>query len=141
LLVKQRAPHKFLVSEWCPELPASLQLITSNIPYDLTLGVDPQNANIFYYGLRGMNASTDGGASGLRDKTASGTFPCPSTTQDNRIDFPKGDSDHHAITFSPASHFHGTPTRVFFGNDGGLISTADLGSNYSYLNAASLRSL
>jgi len=119
-----------------PELPASLQLSFAGgqvIGYDLTLGVDPQNASTFYYGLRGLYAATDGGASGLRDNQNPGSFGCP-PTQDNRIDNTKGHSDHHALAFSPATHFAGTPTRIYLGNDGGLISTANLGASYSYLN-------
>ena len=127
-----------------PELPASLQtqgVGNQTLGYDQTIGVDPQNSKRFYFGLRGMHATTDGGVNGLRDKTASANFPCPSATLDHRIDFKKGHSDHHAITFSPPSHwprrFPGRPpfpTTVFLGNDGGLISTLDLGSTFAYRN-------
>jgi len=120
-----------------PELIASLQwviVVNQVIGYDLTLGVDPQDSQTFYYGLRGLYAATDGGASGLRDNQNPGpTNPCP-PTQDNRIDNNKGHSDHHAIAFSPATHWTGKPTRVYLGNDGGLVSTADLGKSYDHLN-------
>jgi photosystem II stability/assembly factor-like uncharacterized protein len=123
-----------------PEVIVSLQtqgVGNQTLGYDLTLGVDPQDSQTFYYGLRGLYAATDGGASGLRDNQNSSINgapnPCP-PTQDNRIDNNKGHADHHAIAFSPASHFGGKPTRVYLGNDGGLISTADMGTTYSYLN-------
>jgi hypothetical protein len=106
--------------------------------YAMTLGVDPQDSQAFYFGLRGLYAATDGGASGLRDNQNplinGRPNPCP-PTQDNRIDNNKGHADHHAMAFSPASHFSGKPTRVYLGNDGGLISTADMGKSYSYLNS------
>lgn len=131
------------------ELTASLQksgVAGHTLGYDATIGVDPQNANTYYYGLRGLFAATDGGTGGLRDLVASANpnVMCLDTTgQDNRIDNNKGHSDHHALYFSPASHFSGTPTRAYFGNDGGLTSSNDLtcsGSplactaNFSYLN-------
>jgi photosystem II stability/assembly factor-like uncharacterized protein len=106
--------------------------------YAMTLGVDPQDSQAFYFGLRGLYAATDGGASGLRDNQNplinGRPNPCP-PTQDNRIDNNKGHADHHAVAFSPESHFSGKPTRVYLGSDGGLISTADMGKSYSYLNA------
>ena len=127
-----------------PELPAQLQtqVVAGRIlGYDQTLGVDPQNAKRFYFGLRGMYATNDGGAAGLRDKTTSVGFPCPSAVQDDRIDNTKGHADHHAIAFSPPSHFPRRrpgvpppPTPVFLGNDGGLVSTANQGATFSYLN-------
>jgi photosystem II stability/assembly factor-like uncharacterized protein len=127
-----------------PELPASLQLQrvgTQTLGYDQTLGVDPQNPRRFYFGLRGMYATNDGGINGLRDANASTKFPCPSTILDHRVDLGKGHSDHHAIAFSPQSHwprrFPGRPpgpTTVFLGNDGGLISSFDQGSTFAYRN-------
>jgi photosystem II stability/assembly factor-like uncharacterized protein len=127
-----------------PELPAQLQtqgVAGQTLGYDQTLGVDPQNPKRFYFGMRGMYATNNGGVNGLRDKTASAPFPCPSTVLDDRIDLPKGHSDHHAIAFSPPSHFPRPrpgvpppPTPVYLGNDGGLISTASQGSTFSYLN-------
>ena len=127
-----------------PELPAQLQtqgVAGQTLGYDQTLGVDPQNSKRFYFGMRGMYATNDGGAGGLRDSTNPGAFPCPSTTQNNRIDNGKGHSDHHAIAFSPASHLprrfpgkQSPPTPVFFGNDGGLVSTANQGDTFTYLN-------
>jgi photosystem II stability/assembly factor-like uncharacterized protein len=133
-----------------PEVAGALATVIAGTPstgfqtigYDMTLGVDPQKANAYYFGLKGMNAATDGGLNGLRDKAASVPFaPCTSALQDNRIDDGGGHADHHAIAFSPPSHIPnlppGTPVRpttVFLGNDGGLIRTADAGLTYSYLN-------
>ena len=127
-----------------PELPAQLQtqgVAGQTLGYDQTLGVDPQNPKRFYFGMRGMYATNDGGANGLRDATNPGPFPCPSTTQNNRIDNGKGHADHHAITFSPASHFPRrfpgrppSPTTVYLGNDGGLVSTINQGDSFNYLN-------
>ena len=116
-----------------PELPTQLQ--GGFIPYDLTLAVDPFDANRFYYGMRGLYSATDGGASGLRDATNPGQIPCL-PTQNNRIDngagFGFGHADQHALAFSP--HATAAPSRVYIGNDGGLIATSDGGMTYAYLN-------
>jgi photosystem II stability/assembly factor-like uncharacterized protein len=119
-----------------PELPGQSQS-AGFFAYNLTLGVDPFNANVFYYGLKGLYSASDGGASGLRDATNPGQGnPCP-PTQNNRVDngagFGFGHSDHHAMAFSP--HATGAPARAYFGNDGGLITSPDGGKTITYLNS------
>jgi len=85
--------------------------------YDQTIGVDPQDANRVYLGFQQLYFSGDGG----------GSF---SNVSDGKIHW-----DHHAITFSPASHISsGPPTRVWIGTDGGVHNTADAGSNWSNPN-------
>jgi hypothetical protein len=89
--------------------------------YDQITGVDPQDANKIYIGVRQVYYSADGGQTGF-GITNEITRAAPSHTQQ------LSHTDYHAIAFSPASHFAGSPTRVYFGNDGGLASTAAQGS-------------
>jgi len=97
--------------------------------YDQTIGVDPQDSNSVYMGMRALYLSSDGGKSGFRDLIQAQGKGCPDVgNQDNRIDYNKAHVDQHVIAFSPASHFTGPPTRVFTGNDGGFASTAAEGS-------------
>jgi hypothetical protein len=99
--------------------------------YVQTVGVDPQNTNYVYFGLRSLFLATDGGASGIYDGTQN-----PSEPHNNRIDLNKVHADQHALVFSPASHFTGpAPTRVYNGTDGGIATTADAGTNWSVINA------
>ena len=85
--------------------------------YDQTVGVDPQDAQRVYIGFQRLWSSGDGG----------GSF---NAVSDNKIHW-----DHHAIYFSPASHFTGgAPTRVWVGTDGGVHSSTDAGANWQNLN-------
>ncbi len=83
--------------------------------YDQIVGVDPQDANGVYIGLRQIYYASDGGASGFSSA--------------NQIDVNGAHTDDHVITFSPASHFNfPPPTPFFLGTDGGVASTAAQGS-------------
>jgi photosystem II stability/assembly factor-like uncharacterized protein len=59
--------------------------------YDQTIGVDPQDPNRVYFGLRALYESKDGGATGL--------------SPSNRTDLNKVHADQHALVFSPKSHW------------------------------------
>lgn len=89
--------------------------------YDLTVGVDPQDENRVYIGFQELWLSTDGG----------GSFGGTAVTL-NQVHW-----DHHAITFSPGTHFGGggAPTKVYVGTDGGIASSGNGGSNWSNLNS------
>lgn len=82
--------------------------------YDQIVGVDPQNANNVYIGLRQLYFASDGGKSGF--------------SSNSQIDKNSSHVDEHAIAFSPSSHYTGPPTRVYIGSDGGFSSTATQGS-------------
>jgi photosystem II stability/assembly factor-like uncharacterized protein len=83
--------------------------------YDQIVGVDPQDANRVYIGLRQLYYASDGGAGGFSSA--------------NQIDQNGAHTDDHVITFSPASHFTGPPpTQFFLGTDGGVAGTAVGGS-------------
>lgn len=90
--------------------------------YDQTVGVDPQDANRAYFGLRALYETKDGGATGL--------------TPANRTDLNQVHADQHALTFSPQSHWSagGAPTRLYNGTDGGIATTANEGANWTLLN-------
>jgi photosystem II stability/assembly factor-like uncharacterized protein len=85
--------------------------------YDLTIGVDPQNATRIYLGFVEMVRSTDGGVS----FTLIGN---------NDIH-----NDHHALVFSPSSHWAGrpAPTMLYVGTDGG-ISKSQNGDDGNWSN-------
>ena len=61
--------------------------------YAQVVGVDPQDANRVYIGVRQLLMATDGGAAGL--------------TEANRIDLNKVHVDQHALVFTPPSHVPG----------------------------------
>jgi photosystem II stability/assembly factor-like uncharacterized protein len=82
--------------------------------YDQIVGVDPQDANRVYVGVRQVYYSANGGKTGI--------------SISNQIDVNGSHSDDHVIAFSPSSHFTGPPTRIFIGTDGGFASTAAQGS-------------
>ena len=86
--------------------------------FNQTIGVDPQNASRLYLGFEDVWLSTNGG----------GTFGAASVTAG------KVHSDHHAIAFSPQSHWGAPPTRVYVGTDGGFAASPDGGTNWSNLN-------
>lgn len=85
--------------------------------YDQTVGVDPQDANRVYIGFQELYGSTDGGK----------TF-APAITSE------KVHWDHHALVFSPRTHWGSAPTRVYVGTDGGLATSADGGQTWQNLN-------
>lgn len=89
--------------------------------YDLTVGVDPQDANRVYIGFQELWLSTDGGNS----------FGGSAVTL-THVHW-----DHHAITFSPSTHFGGggAPTKLYVGTDGGIASSGDGGSTWTNLNS------
>ncbi|HEX9823650.1 MAG TPA: choice-of-anchor D domain-containing protein [Actinomycetota bacterium] len=87
--------------------------------YDQTVGVDPQDADRVYIAFQELYLSTDGGA----------TFGIPAISR-NLIHW-----DHHAITFSPSTHWSGgAPTDMYVGTDGGLHRTLDGGTTWTSLN-------
>src|SRR5262249_28927241 len=90
--------------------------------YDQTIGVDPQDANRVYFGLRALYESKDGGATGLAPA--------------NRTDLNQVHADQHALVFSPSSHWgsSGSPTRLYNGTDGGIATTANEGTTWDLLN-------
>lgn len=86
--------------------------------YDLTLGVDPQEANRVYIGFQELYVSTDGGLN----------FGTPAVSS-SKIHW-----DHHALAFSPRTHWSGKPPRLYVGTDGGVAYSADGGDNWSNIN-------
>ena len=86
--------------------------------YDQTIGVDPQDQDRVYLGFQELWLSTDGGA----------TFGTPPVTH-NLVHW-----DHHAIYFSPESHWGAAPTHVWVGQDGGIASSTDGGVSWDNLN-------
>ena len=86
--------------------------------FDQTVGVDPQDANRVFIGFQELYLSTNGGT----------TFPLPAVTA-SQVHW-----DHHAITFSPRSHWgSGPPTRVWIGTDGG-VATSPNGTTWQNVN-------
>jgi len=86
--------------------------------YDQTIGVDPQDKTRVYLGFQELFLSTDGGV----------TFGATPVSR-NQIHW-----DHHALVFSPRTHFAGAPTRVWAGTDGGIHSSSDGGTTWQNLN-------
>jgi len=81
--------------------------------YDQTIGVDPATASTVYIGFQEDYKSIDSGT----------TF--------NKISLNKIHFDHHALTFSPATHPTGPPTQWYDGNDGGIAVTPDGGTTFN----------
>lgn len=86
--------------------------------YDQTLAVDPQDGNRVYLGFQELYVSTDGGQH----------FGTPAISR-NQIHW-----DHHALVFSPRTHWGSPPTRLYVGTDGGIATLAN-GASWSNLNA------
>jgi len=86
--------------------------------YDQTVGVDPQDADRVYIGFQQLWLSTDAGDS----------FGATAAT-DHKVHW-----DHHAIYFSPESHWGAEPTQVWVGEDGGVATSADGGASWDNLN-------
>ncbi len=98
------------------QLLVSLNIRINQQDYDQIVGVDPQDPNGVYIGLRQLYYASDGGASGF-------------SAANNQIDVNGAHTDDHVIAFSPAHHFTGPPpTQFFLGTDGGVASTAVGGS-------------
>lgn len=95
--------------------------------YDQTIGVDPQNANQLYIGFQELYRSTNALAA-----AGSVSFGTPAISQ-NHIHW-----DHHAIAFSPATHWGGggAPTRMYAGTDGGIHRSSDGAANWDNINSA-----
>ncbi len=89
--------------------------------YDLTLGIDPQNAQLVYAGFQELWNSADGGS----------TFQSPACTN-GQVHW-----DHHALVFSPKSHRGAAPpATVYAGTDGGISKSVDGGANWTAINGA-----
>jgi hypothetical protein len=86
--------------------------------YDQTIGVDPQNASRLYAGWQQLFLSTNGGAS---------FRPTPVTQG-------KVHWDHHALVFSPQSHWGAPATRLYVGTDGGIATSGDGGVTWANIN-------
>jgi FG-GAP-like repeat len=86
--------------------------------YDLTVGVDPQDATRIYLGFQQLWLSTDGGD----------TFGASAIT-DGQVHW-----DNHALVFSPQSHTKAGPPKLYIGTDGGISVSADGGSSWSNIN-------
>lgn len=82
--------------------------------YAVTIGVDPSDPARVYAGGIDLQRSTDGGSS--FDVVGSSLVH----------------PDHHAIAFSPPSHFRERRVRpaVYVGSDGGIYSSADSGDRW-----------
>lgn len=83
--------------------------------YDLTINVDPTNANTIYIGTNNLYKSTTGGSSWSFLGGAEG----------NGYLHP----DMHAFAFAP-----GNPSVIYSGNDGGIYKSTNAGSTWTSLN-------
>ena len=109
--------------------------------YDMTVGVDPQNANIVYVGGNPQRFNDDKASLGASCTTSSA---CPAhsvwRTDDGGLTWrgvSQGDGvagglhvDDHAIVFDPSV----SPSRVYDGNDGGIWRSDDKGSSWASMN-------
>lgn len=87
------------------------------VGYTQTLGVDPQDSNRVFVGFVGLSASTDGGL----------TF---SVSGDRFVH-----ADHHAIAFSPDSHWQSqTGKSIYVGTDGGIYRMVASSGIWTSLN-------
>jgi hypothetical protein len=86
--------------------------------FNQTVGVDPQDATRVYLGFEELWLSTNGSTS----------IAAPAVTAG------KVHSDHHAIAFSPRSHWGSAPTRLYVGTDGGFATSGDGGTTWNNLN-------
>jgi hypothetical protein len=110
--------------------------------YDLTIGVDPQNAQVVYAALQQLWRSIDGGVTwplvmpvthGGVD-TLTGFGRSPSTTLLHW--------DHHELVFPPVTRWNWVagapelPTPIYLGTDGGIARSGDTGGvmNFTHLN-------
>jgi hypothetical protein len=95
--------------------------------YDQTIGVDPQDPNRVYIGFQELYVSDNGG----------GNFTA------NAISEGLTHWDHHALVFSPQSHWGGggAPTRINTGTDGGFHRSDDGGATWANPNEGVATSL
>ncbi|MFE4425004.1 hypothetical protein [Streptomyces sp. NPDC056817] len=103
---------------WTLKPAAAAAAAGGQLGFDQTIGVDPQNASRLYLGFQDLHLSTDGGDSFAPGSLTGG----------------KVHVDHHAVTFSPQSHWGAPPTRLYVGTDGGTAVSSDGGSNWTNLN-------
>lgn len=97
---------------------APVVAVSGQFQFNQTIGVDPQDAQRLYLGFEDLWLSTNGG----------GSFGASPVTGG------KVHSDHHAIAFSPQSHWGVPPTRVYVGTDGGFAASPDGGTTWNNLN-------
>ena len=107
---------------WTQILPYNWPAIDPRTPgaqlaYDQSVGVDPQNPNLIYFGIVGMWGATDGGAGG--------------PTSFNGVGDSQIHNDHHAMAFSPRNHWSGPTTAIFDGSDGGVSTSGDGGATWT----------
>ena len=84
--------------------------------YDQMIGVDPLNEDRLFIGFQELYRSTNATSLGAS------TFANVSA---NLIHF-----DHHAMTFSPASHDSSDPATIYTGTDGGVHRSTDGGTTW-----------
>jgi IPT/TIG domain len=99
---------------------------TPQVGYDHVVAVDPNAPNLVYLCFQEVYVSTDGGVS-------FGVPPTPNKMTGNSD--AQTHWDHHVVVFSPPSHVNSSPTRVYAGNDGGLVRSDDGGNTWTNLNA------
>jgi len=89
--------------------------------YDHVLAVDPLDSNDVYLGFQELYGSTDAGAN---------------FNPGSPLGFREIHWDHHALTFSPASHVApaATSTPLWDGHDGGVSRTTNAGASWTNLN-------
>jgi hypothetical protein len=117
--------------------------------YDLTIGVDPQNAQLVYASLQQLWRSTDGG------QTWPLVMPATHGGVDSLTGFGRSPSttllhwDHHEMVFPPATRWEWTggnpvaPTPVYLGTDGGVARSGDAAGvmTFTHLNEGIATSL
>jgi len=84
--------------------------------YDQTIGVDPLNEDRLFIGFQELYRSTNATTLGTA------TFANVSANLTHY--------DHHAMTFSPASHDSTDPTTFYTGTDGGVARSTDGGTSW-----------
>jgi len=87
--------------------------------YDLTLQVNPANANVIYVGGVNLNKSTDGGS----------TWTCNGYWLSG-AGYSYLHADHHYLVYAP-----GSSTQVFSGNDGGIAVSNNDGVSWTEINS------
>jgi hypothetical protein len=106
-------------SNWTPQPGAApVAAASGQFGFNQTIGVDPQDASRLYLGFEDLWFSTNG----------AGSFGATPVTQG------KVHQDHHAIAFSPKSHWGPVPTRLYVGTDGGFATSSNAGSIWKNLN-------
>jgi hypothetical protein len=106
-------------SSWAPQPGAGPVVAVSNQFGDKqTIGVDPQDAARLYLGFEQLWLSTTGGAS----------------FQASPVTFDVVHVDHHAIAFSPRTHWGAQRTPLYVGTDGGFSRSVDGGTTWTNLN-------